>query len=286
MVRDKNLKIGIVLEGGAMRGMYTAAILDAFLDEGIPADIMVGVSAGALFGVNYVSKQKGRVIRYNKRFTSDPDYLGIKPLLKEGNIIGTELAYERLPFELDPFDNETYMASDTKFYAVITNLETGKAEYVHVVDAAEQMDVLKASGSMPTVSRPVELDGKLYLDGAIGDSIPFEWMMDQGVDRIIVILTRDESYRKKPMNKAMTLPYRRKYPLFAKGMMRRHLLYNTQTDVLKHYEEQGKAFVIRPSEPITIGRIERDPDKLQQVYDLGLRDAADIMDALKAYIEA
>lgn len=274
--------LGIVLEGGGLRGMYTAGVLDTLMKHGIKADSMVGVSAGALFGVNYVSGQAGRAIRYNKRFNANPDYMGIKPLLKEGNIVSTEFAYEKVPEELDPFDDEAFMASDCEFYAVITNLETGKAEYIKIESGFRQMDVLRASGSMPFVSRPVELDGNLYLDGAIADSIPYRWMMEHGADKTIVILTRDDAYRKKPMK--FTKLYGRKWPNFARAMARRHALYNGQTAELKLLEKEGKAFVIRPTLPIEIGRLEKDPEKLQEVYDLGVRDAEISIKALKDYI--
>lgn len=282
---SKNYRIGLVLEGGAMRGMYTSGVLDCFMDEGIKADLVAGVSAGALFGVNYLSGQKGRAIRYNKKYNSDKDYLGIRPLLKEGNIVNTKYAYERVPHELDPFDDETYKRSDADFYAVITNLKDGKGEYVHVTSVFDQMDVLRASGSMPAVSRPVEINGQLYLDGAIADSIPFEWVMAQGVEKTIVILTRDESYKKKPMARPMVALYRRKYPRFAKGMELRHALYNMQTETLKRLEKEGRVFVIRPSEPVNISRTERDPEKLQKVYDLGRRDALRSMRRLREYLE-
>lgn len=280
----KTKKVGIVLEGGAMRGMYTAAILDTFLEEGISANLLVGVSAGALFGVNYVSGQKGRAIRYNKRFNSDPNYLGIKPLLKEGNIVSTDYAYVRVPHELDPFDDEAYMASDAQFYAVVTNIKTGKAEYIHVKSVFDQMDVLRASGSMPVVSRPVEIDGNQYLDGAIDDSIPFKWMMKQGVDKMIVILTRDITYTKKAMSPLLTGLYRFKYPKFSWKMGNRHNLYNMQTKVLKKLEDEGKAFVFRPSEPIKVSHVEGDPEKLQAVYNLGLKDAKMRMQELRDYL--
>lgn len=278
-------KVGIVLEGGALRGMYTAGVLDTFLEKGIEADELIGVSAGALFGVNYVSKQKGRAIRYNKKFNSDQNYMGVLPLLREGNLVNTEYAYVRVPHVLDPFDDETYKSSSKQFYAVITDINSGEPEYVRISSVFEQMDVLRASGSMPFVSTPVELDGKQYLDGAIFDSIPYAWMKEHGCEKLIVVLTQDISYRKKPMNKYLTDLYKKKYPRIAQGLAVRHELYNRQIDELKNWEEEGKAFVIRPSEPIRIGRIERSPAKLQGVYDLGVKDTLDCLDHLKAYLE-
>ena len=275
---------GIVLEGGALRGMYTAGVLDVFLENDIHADLCIGVSAGALFGVNYVSGQKGRAIRYNKKYNKDRNYMGLLPLIKEGNFINTEYAYERVPHKLDPFDNEAYRNAEQKFYASITDAQSGETRYVLVEDVFEQMDVLRASGSMPFISKAVEIEGHLYLDGAIFDSIPYQWMLDQGTDKVIVILTQDASYRKKPMNAILSSLYKRKYPKIAEGLARRHLMYNHQLDEIRKLEEEGRIFVIRPSEAIQIGRMERDPDKLQGVYDLGVRDAEALLKELREYL--
>ena len=170
-------RCALVLEGGAMRGMYTAGVLDCFMDHDISFDAVIGVSAGALFGVNLLSKQRGRVIRYNKRFNSDKNYMGIRPLLREKNIVSTKYAYDIVPRELDPFDDEEYKKSDIPFYAVVTNIRTGKPEYVQIKSVFDQMDVLRASGSMPVVSKPVKLGNEWYLDGAVTDSIPYEHML-------------------------------------------------------------------------------------------------------------
>lgn len=278
------MKTGLVLEGGAMRGMYTAGVLDVFLENKIKVDCVVGVSAGALFGVNYLSGQKGRVIRYNKRFNSDKNYMGLRPLLREGNIVSTKYAYEEVPRKLDPFDNESFMKSNTPFYAVVTNVKTGNPEYLHVQNAFEQMDTLRASGSMPFVSKPVTIENKQYLDGGISDSIPFEWLAGQGCDKLIVILTRDIEYRKTPMSPALIKLYRKKYPKIAERLLDRHTIYNRSVELLNQWEDDGKAFVIRPSKPIEIGRIEKNPEKLQAVYDLGITDGTESLSKLNAYI--
>lgn len=283
-IKGRPIKLGIVLEGGAMRGMYTAGVLDTFMEYGLEPDMFVGVSAGALFGVNYLSKQKGRAIRYNCKYNKDKNYLGLRPLLREGNIISTEYAYHRVPHELDPFDDETYKNNPAKFYAVITNMETAKPEYVHITSVFEQMDTLRASGSMPAVSKPVILDGKEYLDGAIGDNIPYNWMLNQDVDKVVVILTRDMSYKKKPMFKLFVNKYKKKYPLFAKAMANRHVLYNSQVEELKKLESEGKVFVIRPSMEVKISRTERDEKKLRNIYALGQKDAKERYDALMEFI--
>lgn len=278
------MKVGLVLEGGAMRGMYTAGVLDVFLEKCIFVDAVVGVSAGALFGVNYLSRQKGRVIRYNKRFNSDKNYMGLRPLLREGNIVSTKYAYEEVPRKLDPFDDESYKKSGIPFYAVVTDIETGKPEYIQVYSAFEQMDVLRASGSMPFVSKPVLYNNKMYLDGGISDSIPFQWLSSQGYDKLIVILTRDMEYRKKPMSSSFIKLFYKKQPLLSEKLLKRHDVYNKSVELLKQWENEGKVFVIRPSKPIEIGRIETNPDKLQEVYDLGLKDATESLLELQKYI--
>lgn len=278
------MKTGLVLEGGAMRGMYTAGVLDTFLEAGIRVDAVVGVSAGALFGVNYLSGQKGRVIRYNKRFNGDKAYMGLRPLLREGNLISTHYAYERVPRELDPFDDEAFRASGIPFYAVVTDTATGKPEYMRIQSAFAQMDTLRASGSMPFVSHPVKIGDREYLDGGIGDSIPYKWMHSQGYDKLVVVLTQDKTYRKSPMPRLPLKLLQRRYPQIARQLRHRHETYNNALDLLAQWEEAGKAYVIRPSEPIHIHRTERDPGKLQQVYDLGVKDCRKALPRLKEYL--
>lgn len=277
------MAIGLVLEGGAMRGMYTAGVLDVFMENGITADKIVGVSAGALFGVNLLSGQKGRVIRYNKRFNADPNYLGIRPLLREGNIVSTDYAYQQVPHALDPFDDETFRQSESEFYAVVTNIRTGEPEYIRITSVFEQMDVLRASGSMPYVSHPVPIGQEQYLDGGISDSIPFLWMHQQGAEKIVVVLTRDIHYRKRSGASASLL-YRAKYPAIAHQLKTRHLRYNESVEQLLRWEDMGRAFVIRPSRPIEIGTIEKNPENLQMIYDMGRRDASAALPRLRKYL--
>lgn len=278
------MKIGLVLEGGAMRGMFTAGVLDIFLEHGITFDGIVGTSAGALFGVNFLSGQNGRAIRYNKRFNSDKNYMGLRPLLREGNIFSVKYAYEEVPRKLDPFDDEAYMKSPTPFYAVVTNVETGESEYIQIKSVFEQMDVLRASGSMPFVSKVVTVGDKQYLDGGITDSIPFKWLSEQGYDKLIVILTRDMDYRKKPAPKLAAKLFLKKYPKVAEKLINRYKRYNDSVEALKEWEQAGRTFVIRPSETIEIGRIEKNPDRLQAVYDLGRQDGEACIAGLREYI--
>lgn len=173
-------KTGLVLEGGAMRGMYTAGALDVLLENDINFDGIIGTSAGAVFGVNFLSRQDGRVIHYNCRFNGDRNYMGIKPLLKSGDFFNTEYAYYKVPNELDKFDDETYQKSGVPFYATVTDVKTGKPEYLKVKSVLRDMEMLRASASMPFISKPVIIGGRAYLDGGISDSIPFEHFSEMG----------------------------------------------------------------------------------------------------------
>lgn len=279
------MKTGLILGGGAMRGMYTAGVLDTFLDNDITVDGIIGISAGAVFGVNFLSRQRGRVIRYNKRFNSDKNYLGIKPLLHTGNIVDTELAYHIVPRELDRFDDEAFQASNIPFYAGVTSVETGKAELIKIDSVFEQMDALRASASMPFVSRPVLLNGQHYLDGDIADSLPYRRMFHMGYERLIVVLTRERGYQKKPVSPVMAKMRYGKYREFTAALISRHERYNDGVRELERLHEKGTIYLIAPSEPITIGRIEKDPDRLQQVYELGLRNGRSALDGLQNFLK-
>ena len=278
------MKVGLVLEGGAMRGMYTAGVLDIFLDNEIEVDGIVGVSAGVLFGVNYLSKQRGRVIRYNKRFAKDKRYMGLSSLIKTGNMINKEFAYYEVPFKLDVFDQETYEKSNTDFYATITNVETGKPEYVKITDVFRQMEVLRATSAMPFVSKMVEIDGKKYLDGGVSDSIPVDKCKKLGYDKIIVILTRPIEYRKQKGDEMLTKLKYKKYPQLVQTINNRYKNYNNMVEKIIDMENKKEIFVIRPSRPISIKRIERDKNKLQEMYDLGVEDAKNKMKELQKFI--
>ncbi len=279
------MKKGLVLEGGAMRGMYTSGVLDAFLDEKIEFDDIIGVSAGTLFGVNFLSKQRGRAIRYNKRFSKKLNYMGLFSLLTSKNIINKKFAFYEVPFKLDVFDNEEYKKSNTNFYATVTNVETGKPEYILLKDVFEQMELLRATSAMPFVSEIVDIDGKKYLDGGVSDSIPFEKCISMGCNKTVVVLTRDINYRKKPHSDKIHKMFYKKYPEFIKVSSSRYKTYNESVEKLIELEEKGEVFVIRPSEPIGIGRLEKDPQKLQSVYELGFNDAKKNIEKLKKYLE-
>lgn len=278
------MSIGLVLEGGAMRGMYTAGVLDVFMDHNVSVDGIIGVSAGVLFGVNYPSKQKGRAIRYNKRFAKDPRYMGMKSFLTTGNIINKEFAYYTVPQKLDVFNQEAFEQSGIDFYATLTNVETGKPEYVKLNNLFEEMEVLRATSAMPIVSKMVEIDGKKYLDGGVSDSVPVDKIREMGYDKVIVVLTRPLDYRKKPSNPTMYKLMYGKYPEFIKTATNRYRDYNDTVERIIDMESKKEIFVIRPSRTVDIKRIERDENKLQEMYDLGVSDCMQSMEALKNYL--
>ena len=278
------MSIGLVLEGGAMRGLYTAGVLDVFLGNNIKVDGIIGVSAGVLFGVNYLSKQKGRAIRYNKKFAKDKRYMGMRSFLTTGNIINKDFAYYEIPTKLDIFDEETFEKSDTDFWATVTNIETGEAEYIKLEKPIDQMEVLRATSAMPIVSEIIEIDGKKYLDGGVSDSIPVEKCKSMGYDKIIVVLTRTIEYRKKKASSTLAKIKYKEYPKLIETMENRYKKYNETVEKIIDMENKKEIFVIRPSKDLKIKRIEKDVDKLQAMYDLGVSDCKKQLEDLKEYI--
>lgn len=279
-------KIGLVLEGGAMRGLYTAGVLDIFLDNNIKVDGVIGVSAGALFGCNFVSKQRGRVLRYNLKYLNDKRYISVRSLFKTGNIVNKEFAFYELPQKLDIFDNKEFKKAKTKFYATVTNVETGEAEYPQITDCTKQIEYFRATSAMPFLSKIVEIDGKKYLDGAIADSIPVEKFKEMGYDKIIVILTRPITYRRKKPHKFLTKLFYKKYPKFAEAFNTRYKNYNSTVEKIIEMEKNNEIFVIRPTITYPIKRLEKDPNKLQGMYDLGIKDCKKVIKKLKKYLES
>lgn len=280
------MKIGLLLEGGAMRGLYTVGCLDVLMKNDIKFDGIVGVSAGALFGINLKSKQPTRGLRYNKKYATNKNYMGFYSYLTTGNIMNKEFCFNKLINELDPVDYETFKSSKEDFWAVVTNMETGKPEYIKIDDLkqAEQIEYLRASGSMPFVSKPVCINGKKYLDGGISDSIPIDKIMDMRYDKIIAILTRTEGYRKQKNNQLLTKVYYRKYPKLINTICNRYIKYNEQLDKIKELEKTGKIFVIRPSRKINIKRVEKNVEMIQEMYDLGVSDMNNNFEKLKKYL--
>ena len=277
---------GVVFEGGGFRGLYTEGVFDVWLEHGIFATHVVGVSAGATFGCNYKSCQVGRALRYNARFCQDPRYMGLKSLVTTGNFFSRDFAFGRLPWEFDIFDTPTYAANPMRFTGVATDIETGEAVY-HDMNAGDVTVVewMRASSAIPGLSRPVELEGRKLLDGGTADSIPFRWMLDQGYERCVVVCTQPEGYRKEPNSLMPALRVMlRRYPALVELLANRHERYNAQLDELSELERAGKVFVIRPSESVKVPISIKDPAELERVYEIGRRDGEATLAALKEYL--
>lgn len=281
------MKKGLILEGGAMRGMFTAGVLDVLMENNIEFDSVVGVSAGATFGCNYKSKQIGRTIRYNKRFCRDKRYCSLKSLLTTGDLYGAKFCYHTLPDELDIFDRKTFMENPVEFYVVCTDVSTGKPVYKKIEKCDyNDLEWMRGSASMPLASRIVEVDGYKLLDGGISDSIPISFFEEKGYEKNVLILTQpiDFTKQKNPLTFLMKI-FLRKYPMVVKAMEERHTSYNKTLEYIRKKEEKGTLFVIRPNEKIAAKRIEHDPDKLDKAYQQGRNKANEVLNDLKRYLE-
>ena len=284
------MKTGLVLEGGGIRGIFTAGILDVLMEEGIEFDGAVGVSAGAAFGSNYKSRQSRRAIRYNLRFAKDPRYSSIRSLLATGNLFNAQFCYHDIPEKHDPLDWDSFYKNPMEFYLVATDCETGKPVY-HLCDESEDnyetLEWFRASGSMPLVSRVVEIGGYKLLDGGIADSIPLRFMEEQGYERNLVILTRPADYVKKP-NPLMPVIRRAlsSYPEVVRAIGDRHINYNQELAYVRQREAGKYAYVIRPEGDLDIGRIEHDRHKIRTVYKEGRRLARRHLSAIRRFLAA
>jgi len=258
-----------------MRGLYTAGVLDYLLDARLYFPRVYGVSAGACHGASYVSRQRGRALHTVLDFLHDRHYASFHSLLTTGDFFGVDLIYRRIPDELLPFDYDAYAESDSKLTVVVFNCRTGACAYLPATDMRTQIDVIRASSSLPLLSRMVWMDGDPYLDGGIGDSIPLEHALAEGCAPNLVVLTQHRGYRKSSERALLPL-LRRKYaayPQVEARMRARHTRYNAQLEFVYEQERLGKALVIQPSEPVTIGRMEKDAGKLRALYELGYADA-------------
>lgn len=278
------MKTGLVLEGGGVRGIYTAGVLDVFLENDIVFDGVIGVSAGAIHGCSYLSKQHGRSIRYYMKYCNDPRFMSFTSLLKTGDYVGVDFCYHEIPEKLDVYDNEAFLRNNVPFYAVCSNVETGEPEYLQLTDMFRDIEILRASASMPYVSRMVEISGKKYLDGGSTDSIPVEAFRKMGFGKNVLVLTRDADYRKKPEAAWLSGWVYRKYPAFAKALANRYLMYNRTVEHIRGLECEGSVFVIRPSKPPVIDRMERDPEKVRILYEQGRQDALKSLPALTEWM--
>lgn len=281
------MKYGLVLEGGAMRGLFSAGVIDVLMENNIILDGTVGVSAGAAFGCNYKSGQIRRAIRYNTRFCRDKRYCSKRSLFKTGDLFGAEFCYHTVPDELDIFDNAAFAASPMEFWVVATDITTGKAVY-HKCGPIDydELEWIRASASMPVVARIVEVGGYKLLDGGISDSIPLRFMESRGYDRNVVVLTQPRDYVKKPASgiSLMKMKYR-KYPDLIKAAENRHKMYNSELKYIRGAEEKGSAFVIAPEESLPVGHVEHDPDVMREVYRIGRRIAKERLEALQAFLD-
>ena len=280
-----DLKTGLVMEGGAMRGMFTAGVLDVLMERGVTFDGAVGVSAGAAFGCNIKSRQIGRVIRYNTRFCRDWRFHSVRSLLLTGDLYGADMCYRAIPDEYDPFDYETFRASPMEFWLVCTDAATGEAVYHQIRDGHEGMDWIRASASMPMVSRPVVLEGRPLLDGGIADSIPLRFLEEQGYPRNVVILTQPRGYVKQPNSLLPVMKVLlRRYPGIIRAASVRHDMYNGETAHVARREAEGTALVIRPEHPLEVSAAERDPARLRAVYDHGREVAQARLEEVESFV--
>ncbi len=279
-------KTGLILEGGAMRGMFTAGVLDTFLENDIHFAGMIGVSAGAAFGCSYKSGQKGRSIRYTLRFCKDPRYCSWRSLLKTGDLYGAEFCYKTLPEKLDPFDNDAFRRDSTDFFVVCTDVSNGAPVYTKLENAiGPDIEWMRASASMPMVSRPVLIGDKQYLDGGISDSVPLKYFETQGFTKNVVILTQPKGYRKKASSKSwLTRFLLRKMPAVCKAMGKRHEIYNQTMDYIDEKERLGEILVIRPPQKLPVGHIEHDAAKIQETYDIGTKEAKRLLSQVLEFI--
>jgi len=281
------MKKGLVLEGGGMRGLFTAGVIDVLMENGVPFDGIVGVSAGAAFGCNYKSHQPGRVIRYNLRFSSDPRYMGWRSMLKTGELVGGEFAYHTVPKELDVFDFDTFRKDPMEFTVVCTDANTGEPVYHTIGD--ENVDTMlewvRASASLPIVSKPVKLEGRELLDGGLIDAIPLEYFQRRGYERNVVVLTQPKGYLKR-CTKLMPLFHltMRRHPAIIKCMRYRHHMYNHELKYIHEQEILGNTLLIYPDESLPIGRTEQTPEKMQAVYEMGRRKGTECLERVIQFL--
>lgn len=281
-------KRGLVLEGGAHRAIYTAGVLDVFLERGIMFDGVIGVSAGAIHGCSFVSEQRGRNIGYTLKYAKDKRYMSLYSWLTTGNLVGEEFCYHDLPEKLFPFDHKTFEQSPTKFYVTCSNMETGKAEYIYCDELRTKMPYLRASASIPFLSHHSEIDGKKLLDGGVTDSIPLEAFQQMGYKHCVVVQTHAAGYAEKNyplVNWLAKLRYKR-YPEFIEAFKKLKESYNKELEYIEKAQQKGEAFVIRPSRHIKISHTEKNLKILRAVYQMGRADAVKALPKLREFMQS
>ena len=282
------MKKGLVLEGGAMRGLFTAGVLDVLMEHDIWPDGVIGVSAGAAFGCNMKSKQPGRALRYNKNLVNDWRYSSLRSLLTTGDYFGGDYAYHYVPRHIDYFDVDTFSKNPMEFWVVCTNVDTGKAEYKRLTEVDyDSLEYIRASASMPIAARIVTVDGKKMLDGGIADSIPLRFFPQQGYEKNLVVLTQPAGYVKKrsPLMPLMRM-WLRRHPRIVQALEDRPAMYNAELDYVKEEESKGKTLVLRPRNKLTIGHISHNPDDMQMTYDQGREVALEHLEEIKAFFQS
>ena len=279
------MKTGLVLEGGSMRGVFSAGILDIFLDHGLSFDVCYGVSVGACLACSFLCGQRGRGYAVMTDYLDEKDYCSVFSLRRTGDLFGAEFVYHKIPEELNPIDNEAFLRNPTVFYSVATDCGTGKAAYLPVKDMFSDVDMVRASASLPLLARMVDVDGVLYLDGGIADPIPVRKALEDGCDKVIAVLTRPRGYRKEEDSSLPLIRWKyRKYPEFVAAMERRTSYYNDTLDELARFESEGKVFVLAPKEPLPIRRTEKDRDILKQGYLDGVTLASEQLANIKSFL--
>lgn len=282
-------KWGVVLEGGGHRGIYTAGILDVFLEQNLIADGVIGVSAGAIHGASYFAGQNGRSLRYTCKYCGDKRYMGLGSLLKTGDFFNADFCYKKLPLELDPYDDDALVKatkSGKEFFVVCTQLSTGEAVCKKLSSLkGTGMEWLRASASMPIASKPVKIEDELYLDGGIANSVPLKAFEDLGYKKNIVILTQTENYQKKANKLQFLINFALKgFEKCKKVSQNRHIIYNESIKYAKMRQTEGFALILQPSKKLKVGRTERNAKKIKEMYELGRSDALKNIEKIKAFL--
>jgi predicted patatin/cPLA2 family phospholipase len=278
--------IGLVLEGGGMRGLYTCGVLEFFMDQDLNFKYIIGVSAGACNAASYISKQKGRNIKVNIDFVNDWRYMSFRNWILEKSFFGMDFIFKEIPEQLVKFDYETFLESHCEFLVGATDCKTGKAVYFNKDVFREGFDVLKASSSLPVLSPIVKFKDYELLDGGIADSIPIAKSIEDGNDKNVIVLTRNKGYRKSPTKFSgfIKLKYR-KYPLLAESIQNRYQKYNETLDYIEELETKGKVKVIRPTQKITVDRLERNSAKLHELFQNGYEDTRNAYEGIKEFLQ-
>ena len=279
------MKTALIMEGGAMRGMFTCGVIDVLMENRIAFDGAAGISAGAAFGCNYKSGQIGRPLRYNKKYSRDPRYCSIRSLIRTGDLYGADFCYRELPDVLDPFDRQAFARNPMAFYIGATDVATGECVFHRCTDGGQtDMSWLRASASMPVVSRPVRIGESSYLDGGIADAVPYRYMEEIGYGRNVIILTQPKGYRKRGGVSLLMKFLLRRMPKILEAMERRAEMYNRQMDELDRMEAEKTALVIRPPESLGIGHTEKNPDELERVYQIGRKEAEENLPEVRKWL--